>query len=209
MEASGLDLNSPWFTYNKETGESIVKGDRQLSDGRRILVLSTDDHLDILARAGQILGDGTFRITPSLWHQTFIISAQVQDDIFIPDVFCFLPDKTRNSYDEMFSMIKDALADRGLSVSAEFFMSDFEQNIRNSFSQLFPDVKPKGCHFYFAKAVFSKVSKNGLKPVYSDVKNSKFAGFVRACLGLPYVPLERLNQGVRNLYILATSRPRA
>ena len=52
MEASGLDLNSPWFTYNKETGESIVKGDRQLSDGRRILVLSTDDHLNILARAG-------------------------------------------------------------------------------------------------------------------------------------------------------------
>ena len=104
----------------------------------------------------------------------------------------------------MFSMIKDALADRGLSVSAEFFMSDFEQNIRNSFTQFFPDVKPKGCHFHYAKAVFSKVSKNGLKPVYSDVKNSKFAGFVRACIGLPYVPLERLNEGVRNLYILAT-----
>ena len=71
----------------------------------------------------------------------------------------------------MFSMIKDALEERGLSVSAEIFMSDFEQNIRNSFSHFFPDVQPKGCHFHFAKVIFS------LKPVYSDVKNSKLAGF--------------------------------
>ena len=126
--ASGLETNSPWFTYNHKTGESIVKGDRQLSNGKRILVLSTDEHLEVLARAEQVLGDGTFRITPNLWHQTFIISAQVQKDIFIPVVFAFLPDKSRTSYDEMFSMIKDALADRGLALSAEYFMSDFEQN---------------------------------------------------------------------------------
>ena len=54
--------------------------------------------------------------------------------------------------------------------------------------------------FILPKLFFSKVSKNG--PVYSDVKNDKFAGFVRACIGLPYVPLERLNEGVRNLYIV-------
>ena len=58
-----------------------------------------------------------------------IISAQVQKDIFIPVVFALLPHKSRNSYDEMFVMIKDALADRGLALSAEYFMSDFEQNI--------------------------------------------------------------------------------
>ena len=65
-----------------------------------------------------------------------IISAQVQKDIFIPVVFALLPHKSRNSYDEMFVMIKDALADRGLALSAEYFMSDFEQNI------VFPE--PKG-----------------------------------------------------------------
>ena len=44
-------------------------------------------------------------------------------------MFALLPHKSRNSYDEMFVMIKDALADRGLALSAEYFMSDFEQNI--------------------------------------------------------------------------------
>jgi hypothetical protein len=181
--ASGLETDSPWFTYNQKTGESVVK---------RILVLSTDEHLEVLARAEHVLGDGTFIITPQLWLQTFIISAQVQKDIFIPFVFAFLPDKSRYSYDEMFSLVKYALADRGLSLSAEFFMSDFELNIRNSFSSLFPEVTPKGCHFHFAKAIFSKVTKNGLKSDYSDAKNGKFGGFVRACIGLPYVPLDRL-----------------
>ena len=31
---------------------------------------------------------------------------------------------------------------------------------------------------------------------------SIFCGFIRANLGLPYVPLERLNEGIRNLYII-------
>ena len=53
LTASGLNVSSPWFLYNSE---SMVKGDCQLSDGRRIILLSTNDHLKILARSRQILG---------------------------------------------------------------------------------------------------------------------------------------------------------
>ena len=35
---------------------------------------TTNDHLEILTRAKQVFGDGTFRVTPKLWCQTFIIS---------------------------------------------------------------------------------------------------------------------------------------
>ena len=80
-------------------------------------------------------------ISVALLVRMMIATAQVQKDIFIPVVFALLPHKSRNSYDEMFVMIKDALADRGLALSAEYFMSDFEQN---SFSSFFPEVEPKG-----------------------------------------------------------------
>ena len=43
-------------------GESVVKGDQLLSDGRRIILFTTNEHLKILARAPQILGDATFRL---------------------------------------------------------------------------------------------------------------------------------------------------
>ena len=77
-----IDVNLPIF-LNKD-GENIVKADQVLSDGRRIMMFSTNDHLKILARANQILGDGTFRITPGLWCQTFIISAEVSQGSFVP-----------------------------------------------------------------------------------------------------------------------------
>ena len=64
---SDLNISSEWFLFDRKSGESFVKGDRQMSDGRRILVFSSDESLKILARARTILGDGTFRVTPSLW----------------------------------------------------------------------------------------------------------------------------------------------
>ena len=47
--------------------ESIVKGDLIHNDGLRVLLFATESSLQILARARTILGDGTFRICPSLW----------------------------------------------------------------------------------------------------------------------------------------------
>ena len=70
-----IDTGLPVFLLDGE--ECIVKGDQVFQDGRRILLFSTDEHLRILARAREILGDGTFRITPHLWCQTFVISASV------------------------------------------------------------------------------------------------------------------------------------
>ena len=118
-----VDVEHDWFKYNKD--ESIVKGDALLDDGRRVILMSTNDHFDLMARSPQLLGDGTFRITPSLWLQVFIISAQIFGSVFVPVCFCLLSDKKRETYDLMFSMLKEALADRGLDLSAENFM-DFE-----------------------------------------------------------------------------------
>ena len=57
----------------------------------------------------------------------------------------------------MFSMMKEALAGRGLELSAlEHFMSDFEVAIRDRFTQHFPGISPKGCQFHFSKAIISQ-----------------------------------------------------
>ena len=64
-------------------------------------------------------------------------------------------------------------------------------------------VSLKGCIFHFAKAVVAQVQKRGFKQEFSDVKKyGSFCGFIRAILGLPYVPIEILNEGIRNLYII-------
>ena len=194
-----IDVNLPIF-FNKE-GENIVKADQVLSDGWRIIMFSTNDHLRILARAKQILGDGTFRITPGLWCQTFIISAEVSQGSFVPVAFCLLPDKKKESYQCMFSLLREAPECLGLELSASFFMSDFEIGIRDSFSATFPGIQVKGCAFHYSKAILSKVSKSGFKGDYQNCK--EFAAFIKAIFGLAYAPPERLAEAFRNLFILA------
>ena len=56
---SELDINLDWFLVNHETDESLVKGDVLHSDGLRVLLFSTDESLNILARAQTVLCDGT------------------------------------------------------------------------------------------------------------------------------------------------------
>ena len=56
---------------------------------------SSDESLNILARARTILANGTFRITPYLWYQTFVFSAEFRENSFVPVAFGLLPDKTR------------------------------------------------------------------------------------------------------------------
>ena len=136
-------------------------------------------HLRRLASAQQLLIDGTFRITPNLWYQTFIINAQVTSDVFIPVVFALLPDKKRESYDAFFSALRDRLDHHGLQLSARYLMSgnhsvnlskhlfltflDFEAAIRDSCISHIPEIEPKGCSFHFCKAIISKVARNGFK----------------------------------------------
>ena len=96
----------------------------------------------------------------------------------------------------MFSLLKENLECRGLEMSATYFMSDFEIAIKDSFLSFFPDVD-------FSKAIISKVARNGFKAVYTKKDCPQFSSFIRAILGLGYVPLERFREGLRNLYILA------
>ena len=84
-----LNVDLPMFQFNKE--ETVVKGDQVLSDGRRVVMFSTNYHLKLLAKTEEALADGTFRTTPPPWKQSFIISAKVTSDVFVPCIFVLLP----------------------------------------------------------------------------------------------------------------------
>ena len=90
-----LDIGLDRFLCSREPREFIVKGDILHSDGLRVLLFATDESLNILARARTVLGDGTFRITPYLWYQVFVVSAEFLDNSFVPVAFGLLPDKKR------------------------------------------------------------------------------------------------------------------
>ena len=72
------------------------------------MLFTTNDLLEVLARGKEILGAGTFKITPLLWGQVFVISAQVTPSVFVPVAVFLLLNKTRASYSEAFSLLREA-----------------------------------------------------------------------------------------------------
>ena len=69
-------------------------------------MLFTINLMEVLARAKEILGDGTFKITPLLWGQLFVISAQVTPFVFVPVAVFLLPDKT-SQHPEAFLLLRE------------------------------------------------------------------------------------------------------
>ena len=134
-----LETDLPWFLLNQE---QIGKGDRVFEDGRRIIFMTTDYHLDILARApgwwdiqdNTIFVDSNLhRLGPSLFfslHSILFCSPARQKERVL----------RRNVHDDA----RMSWEGRDLELSVTFFMSDFECSIRDNFVSHFPQIEPKG-----------------------------------------------------------------
>ena len=100
--------------------------------------MTTKDCLKHLAKAKTICGDGTFKLTPKPWKQIMIISAEIIEDVWIPVAFGYLPDKKKDTYNMFFGLLRSALSQYELELSAKHFMCDFEPNLRNCAKGTFP-----------------------------------------------------------------------
>ena len=154
-----------WFKLNEE---SIIHGDSVLADGRRVILMSTKDCLKNLANAKTICGDGTFKITPAPWKQVMIISAEIIEDVWVPVAFGYLPDKKKDTYNMFFGLLKEALTKNGFELSAQYFMRDFETNLRNCAKDKL-EIDILGCHFHYAKCMWKRVQANNLLQYHNQM----------------------------------------
>ena len=131
----------------------------------------------------------------------------------------FLPshlllDKSKKTYIACFQGIKDYMSEKDMpkTFAAEYCMADWEKALRDALEQVFgkgggSGIEIKGCHFHFAKCLFKRVIKAGLKNYYSNSKKARkhrlenssneksketgeeFATFLRAAIGtVPKMP---------------------
>lgn len=68
-------------------------------------------------------------------------------------MIALLPDKTRDSYERLFSLVHDYFESEGFDLdwSGMYFMTDFELAVRESIRLFFPNVILFGCFFLFSQ----------------------------------------------------------
>ena len=106
---------------------------------------------------------GTFRMSPRLWKQVLIINVELDDHLSFPVIFVLLPNKKTESYKKAFDEIRKLLQDLELPpLAATQAMADFEQAIRLSWAEVFPNIPLKNCLFHFNKVIIYHLDINGL-----------------------------------------------
>lgn len=110
----------------------------------------------------------------------------------VPLAYFLLPNKTKQTYCEMFELLKNYALTNGKVFSPQTFQLDFEVAALSAIEEKFPSAERKGCLFHYSQCLWRKVQQFGLVPYYDDRIVHKF---VRSCSALALVPLSRLDDG--------------
>ena len=98
----------------------------------RLLIFAADTELRIMHQSEYVISDGTFEMAPSSSYQLYTLHAFLREEC-LPVVWAVLPNKSTETYIEMFTAIREALVRTFGSVgSMRYFVTDFELAAINS-----------------------------------------------------------------------------
>ncbi|XP_018494092.1 uncharacterized protein LOC108863900 [Galendromus occidentalis] len=167
--------------------EDFLLFDDGLED--KILAFGTDEMFSILCESPTVFMDGTFKVVPHLFLQLYTIHSFHKGQMF-PLVFFLLPDKTKETYRRMFSLLKNHADAKGMVFAPRTFQLDYEVATLRAIQLEFPLSEIKGCNFHFSQSLWRKVQHLGLVSHYNDPSVKKL---IRSCFALSLVPLDRID----------------
>lgn len=175
----------PEFTITAN-GEDLLLYDKgQVED--RIIIFSTRRNLRLLESSAHWYTDGTFKTTPLLFGQLYTVHC-LQGNNAVPLIYALLPNKTEETYSELFRKIKEFIPD----ANPETIMTDFESAVINVVHDVYPETRHRGCFFHLCQAIFRHIQSNGLKNRYEI--DADFALKMKMLPALAFVPEEHVIQ---------------
>ena len=173
------------------SNENFLMADDGMNENR-MMIFSTKTNLSYLCKSTAIYGDGTFKVAPNLFYQLYSLHATVYGEN-VPLVYVLLPNKTKDTYVRMFTIIKNCCAAFGLTFNPRQFRADFEIGVLQSFFDVFTGSEIKCCSFHFGQSLWRKVQDLGLS-VEVKQKDSEVQRAFRRCCGLSHVPEDQVGE---------------
>ena len=179
-----------------EWGKTL-RGDRFLlfetPGSEKIVAFATDDMLKKLCESSLVIMDGTFRVSPSLFSQLYTLHGQYRGGVFCM-MYLLLPNKRRDTYEEVLRLIKEAAIRIGKIFNPSKFLLDFEEAMILALQSQFPTSIVKGCFFHFTQAVWRNCQAIGLTTPYNTDHCVK--RFVKGLMALPFVPMDQIQHAL-------------
>lgn len=131
-------------------------------DDTRILVFGSERARRHMETLKDFFGDGTFKSCCPPFYQLYTIHADIgsTEDVtnIVPLLYALMSNKTKKSYNILFSMLKSTLP----GWNPQTFKCDFEKATMHAIREILPGVTVKGCFFHYTKAIWKKGRQLGL-----------------------------------------------
>lgn len=147
----------------------------------RLIILGTEDSLDRLRSNRHWFGDGTFKVSPTIFVQLFTLHFMFRSTV-VPALYALMTNRTEEMYSTLFEKIKSLLP----GVTPSSFMADFEQGLRSAFRASFPDCPVAGCFFHLGQSIYRKVQATGNQARYAT--DDVFRGTIKKMAALAFLP---------------------
>ncbi|KAL3101605.1 hypothetical protein niasHT_024878 [Heterodera trifolii] len=172
-----------------KNGEDIVLYDsRTVRIGEKdvVLVFGSERTLDILSKNSATWHlDGTFKASPNMWEQCFVVGASVNHRMSI-GVWGLLPGEHRRYYEEVLNFLRNRIS----PVAPRKVICDFEKAEMNAVSAVFPATNILCCMFHYGQNLFRKMKGLKLVQMYGEqsVRGEAVRHSFRNVLSLPLLP---------------------
>ncbi|XP_063994399.1 uncharacterized protein LOC135171755 [Diachasmimorpha longicaudata] len=159
----------------------------------RILIFGREDNQNWSQYMKTVFMDGTFKQSPPLFSQVYVILAARGRFVF-PVLYALLPDKRESTYDHLFHMIKELWP----QFNPNNISIDYELAAHNSIGQKFSEANIFGCLFHLTKNVKLKLGEEGLIKHYNN--EPEFAVWARMIPALAFIPMSHIETAIETLY---------
>ena len=158
-----------------------------------IIIFITRLGKEVLQQNQTFFMDGTFKVCCMQFYQLYTIHVDVgSTDVsrnVVPVVYALLADKRKDTYEHLFSVLKNSLP----NWKPTYFKLDFEIAVITALQTVFPGAQISGCNFHFNQAIWRRVQNLGMVEDYKNDANVRLT--VRMCASLAFLPPQDVDDG--------------
>jgi len=141
---SRKEVHNTWSSIYVKTnrGDNFIFENDDLNE---IIIFSCDTNIEFLKKLEIVYMDGTFNYCDKNFTQLYAVHG-LKNSIYIPLMFCFLPDKTLKTYIELLKKIN------AVGINPNKFVLDFEISMHQAINIILPAAQIWGCRFHLGQA---------------------------------------------------------
>lgn len=186
-----LVIENQWTQTAGDAPTAFLHFDNGPDADERVVVFSTQDHLQRLASCDTWCMDGTFAVAPHLFGQLYVIHGSV-NGVFLPLVYALLQRKTQTTYETLLNVLDQAGCDPSVIII------DFERSVENAITSIFGEhVNVQFCFYHLTQCIWRKIQLLGLTEMY--VNDDDFRLFCGQIDALAFLPVDDVAEGMSYL----------